>query len=299
MTTLYIYRGIPGSGKTTAAMKATQELGAIRISRDDIRLQNLGKAWGVDENVVTKLFYAALNAALKTGLPIISDATNLQAKYVRQQIELAASRGYGFEAVDFPISVDEAIARDAARERQVGEKVIRSFHERFIRKGQFPPMPVISVEVTEFQPYVAPGPGYPHAILVDIDGTLAHHEGVRGPYEASKYDLDEFDLNVAMLAERWADGHGQHCDIIVMSGRDEDYRQVTEEWLEDNDFLYRSLYMRPSGDRREDSIVKNELFETNIAGNYNVDFVLDDRNRVVDMWRAKGLKCLQVQPGDF
>ena len=34
-------------------------------------------------------------------------------------------------------------------------------------------------------------------------------------------------------------------------------------------------------------------------GNYNVKFVLDDRNRVVEMWRSLGLTCLQVADGDF
>lgn len=300
MTTLHIYRGIPASGKTTAAMKATLDLGAIRVSRDDIRLHNLGRAWGVDENVVTKLFYAAMRAAFKTGLPVISDATNLQAKYVKQQIELAASHGYGFEVHDFPIDVEVAVARDAARERQVGEQVVRSFHNRFINKktGAFPPVPAVTVTKVEFPPYVAPGPGKPHAIIVDIDGTLAHHEGHRGPYEAEKYHLDDFDQTIANLAEAWDAHHDKAHYIIVVSGRDEAYRDATASWLLDHDFEFDDLLMRPEGDRREDSIVKNELFEQHLAGRFNIDFVLDDRLRVCRMWHAKGLKILRVGDPD-
>ena len=297
MSTLYIYRGIPGSGKTTEAMKHATR-GAIRVSRDDIRYTNFGKYWGVDEQLVTSLQYAHFRAAFGTGLDVISDATNLVAKDARSQMELAAKYGYRVEFKDFPIDLDEAIARDAQREKKVGEKVIRSFHQRFIRKdGSFPPIPAI-VEPTLFEPYVAPGPGFPHAILVDIDGTLAHMTN-RGPYDTSKYADDDFDDTIANIVEQVAHHHGQYCKIIVMSGRDAKFRDVTAQWMEDFDFIPDEFYMRADGDLRNDAIVKNELFETWIAGRYNVDFVLDDRNRVVEMWRAKGLKCLQVADGDF
>ena len=57
--------------------------------------------------------------------------------------------------------------------------------------------------------------------------------------------------------------------------------------------------MRPENDNRQDSIVKREIFEQYIKGVYDIEFVLDDRNQVVEMWRSLGLKCLQVQEGDF
>ena len=57
--------------------------------------------------------------------------------------------------------------------------------------------------------------------------------------------------------------------------------------------------MRKEGDNRPDEVVKEEIFNENIRGNYSVRFVLDDRSKVVDMWRQLGLKCLQVAEGDF
>ncbi len=41
----------------------------------------------------------------------------------------------------------------------------------------------------------------------------------------------------------------------------------------------------------QDEVVKEEIFNENIRGNYNVRFVLDDRNKVVDMWRQLGLNA--------
>lgn len=57
--------------------------------------------------------------------------------------------------------------------------------------------------------------------------------------------------------------------------------------------------MRPAGDYRPDQIVKRELYEAHIAGQYDVLFCVDDRNSVVAMWRELGLTCLQCAEGDF
>ena len=76
-------------------------------------------------------------------------------------------------------------------------------------------------------------------------------------------------------------------------------RAETEKWLEDKEVEYVALFMRPEGDHRKDNIVKEEIFNNHIRNKYNVIFVLDDRNQVVEMWRSLGLKCLQVADGDF
>ena len=57
--------------------------------------------------------------------------------------------------------------------------------------------------------------------------------------------------------------------------------------------------MRKEGDHRRDSIVKKEIYDTLIKDEFDVEFVLDDRQQVVDMWREIGLKCLQVAEGNF
>jgi hypothetical protein len=57
--------------------------------------------------------------------------------------------------------------------------------------------------------------------------------------------------------------------------------------------------MRKKGDRREDYLVKEEIYKNHIDQIYNVMFVLEDRKQVVDMWRRLGLTCLQCAPGEF
>lgn len=132
------------------------------------------------------------------------------------------------------------------------------------------------------------------AIIVDIDGTLAHMSG-RSPYDYTQVHTDTVDEVIRDLIGHY---HRSHS-IFIVSGRKNVCRLDTEDWLRKHTVPYIELYMRADGDDREDSIVKKEIFFLQIDPFYTVDFVLDDRNRVVKMWREIGLKCLQVAEGDF
>jgi len=60
------------------------------------------------------------------------------------------------------------------------------------------------------------------------------------------------------------------------------------------------LQMRITGDGRKDAIVKKQLFDEAIRDRYYIEFVLDDRNQVVDMWRDElKLPYFQVYYSDF
>ena len=62
---------------------------------------------------------------------------------------------------------------------------------------------------------------------------------------------------------------------------------------------YEQLHMRKKGDMRKDAVIKKEMFEKHVKNNFNVCFIFDDRQLVVEMWREMGITCLQVAPGDF
>jgi hypothetical protein len=58
--------------------------------------------------------------------------------------------------------------------------------------------------------------------------------------------------------------------------------------------------MRVDQDFRKDAIIKKELFMNNVHNKFFVEFILDDRKQVVDMWRNDlGLTVFQVAEGDF
>jgi hypothetical protein len=87
--------------------------------------------------------------------------------------------------------------------------------------------------------------------------------------------------------------------VILVSGRDSVCQPETEQWLAENAIPYTELWMRPPGDTRKDTIVKAEIYKKHIKGQYNVLFVLDDRDQMVQAWRRLKLTCLQVADGKF
>lgn len=133
------------------------------------------------------------------------------------------------------------------------------------------------------------------AIIVDIDGTIATH-AQRGHHD---YDAVSGDSPVPNIIDLVSLLSG-YFEVIYVSGRPDKCRQDTIEWIRRHRLPYPQLfYMRTTGDYRADDIVKRELYDAHIADDFDVKYVLDDRNRVVKMWRDLGLTVLQVAEGDF
>lgn len=140
------------------------------------------------------------------------------------------------------------------------------------------------------------------AIIIDLDGTLCNKDHRHHLYEttnrdwkaineASKYDtVNEWCLEIVNLFSM--NGY----KIVFLTGRSESSKEVTMDWLVRNvgygvDW---ELHMRPGGDTRMDTIVKNEIYFKDIATKYDVLFAIDDRKEVVDGFRDIGLVCLDV-----
>ncbi len=72
------------------------------------------------------------------------------------------------------------------------------------------------------------------------------------------------------------------------------------QFLANNWIDFDLLLMRKSNDNRKDTIIKREIFEADIKNFYFIEFILDDRNQVVDLWRNDlKLPCFQVYYGNF
>ena len=142
-------------------------------------------------------------------------------------------------------------------------------------------------------------------VVCDIDGTVANVDHRRQfvairPKNWAAWNAgmgrDTVYEDIVAILDLFADAD---FTVILCSGRGEESREVTEQWLSDNDIPYQQLYMRSAGDNRKDSIVKVELLQQ-IREQWGHPFVwLDDRQQVVDAIRAEGVRVLQVAPGDF
>lgn len=299
MPTIHLTTGIPASGKTTYAKKLVADSGGQvrRVNLDDIRMMmdlNDGSRFDkAHEETVLKVQDAAILSAINDGYDIIVDNTHLHARLPNRYKRLVAGRAT-FHIHDFTyMPVELCIERDCARSRKVGADVIRSMHEQMRRsKWRLTNHPMNDVVAPA--PYV-PMPGTPSAIICDIDGTLAIHDG-RGPYDFEKVETDRVNPEVARILDM---SMSAGDTVILLSGRQTEFRAHTERWLDNWNINYDHLWMRAEGDRRGDDIVKAELFDAHVRDKYTVRFVLDDRNRVVDLWRRMNLECWQVNYGDF
>ncbi len=142
------------------------------------------------------------------------------------------------------------------------------------------------------------------ALIVDLDGTLAdirvrlkHLEGKKKDWKSFNKSIETDDLHewCRDILVRFSDDH----KIIIVSGRVDDLQEETEKWLEKYEVPYDYLFLRPGHDHRPDTVVKLEIFKKHIKDKFSIKFVLEDRQKVVDMWRGEGLVVLQCAPGDF
>jgi len=293
MSTVTITVGIPASGKTTWARKeAHDDANIVIVSRDDIRHAHNWKS-GHDEDRVTQIHRNQIEIAILDGYDVIVADTNINKRFRRKLIKFCHEHGADVQILRFDIGLDEAILRDAARtEHKVGADVVRKFYNDLQNQpdlqDEFLPAP-------SYAPYEHDGANE-RAVVVDIDGTLAHMNS-RNPYDESRVGEDDFDFTVASAVEGMAKLTG--AKVIVLSGRTEASRIDTKEWLQGYGFQYDTLYMRQAGDQRPDYVIKNEIYDSEIIPNYDVLAVFDDRDQVVRHLRKRGITVFQVAPGRF
>lgn len=145
-------------------------------------------------------------------------------------------------------------------------------------------------------------------IVFDLDGTLANIEHRLHFINGPKKDWPAFfracvhDVPIPPLVQLCQQLILAGNRVEIWSGRSDMVYAETVAWLSRHlnrhAIGYAALRMRKDGDYRADQIVKAEWLEA-MSHNEWPDLVFDDRKRVVDMWRAHGIKCCQVEPGEF
>ncbi len=164
-------------------------------------------------------------------------------------------------------------------------------------------------------------------VIFDLDGTLANIDDRRDismkPNGRLDWDvfaapnsilaLDKPNAPVIKMAQMFkADGF----KIVIFSGRNDRGFDATVQWLNDFKVPFDLLVMRPdkfkdkswpiadgnpaTGDMRfmPDEILKKKMLDAFVDIN-DVFLVVDDRDKVVKMWRDLGLNTFQVAPGNF
>jgi len=296
MPKVLILRGIQGSGKSTYAKKLVDKGGWIRVNKDDLRAMLFNSKFnGKKEKAILTIRDRIITNGLRYGYNVVVDDTNLNPTHIDRIGEVVENQQYidndgaeedkkvtyDIEIKDFEVTLDEAIKNDLKREKSVGETVIRDTWNKWIR-------PTLTLDLT-------PKDELESAAIWDLDGTLALLNG-RDPYDASEAEYDLPNYPVIDALHRYQEDGGK---VIITSGRSDEYEKQTFAWLEKNNIKPDVIIMRKQGDTRKDYDVKKEMFMDHIYGKFNVEFVFDDRQRVVDGWRDLGLTVFQVADGNF
>lgn len=282
---LLIMRGVSGSGKSTYA----RNTGYYIVSRDIIRQQFGATEKTVlskeNENLVTEIEYDLVREALYRGQNVVVDDTNTTIGNARKLMNLAHSMCIPAHVHTMDTPLQTCIARSPLPEYIVKQQWVT------LQRN-----PVLEASVPLLTKLTPPNSGW-NAYIFDIDGTLAKidPDNPRDVYDGSRVGEDVCVTEVADVLNALMDENY----VYVVSGRDEKYRKITSEWLSSSGIVYDELFMRKEGDKRPDSLVKYEILRDNIYGELyrGIAGVFDDRERVLDMWRAQGIKTFDVGQG--
>ena len=276
---LILTRGLPASGKTTWAKEYIKKnIQTVNLCKDDLRLQ-MADTKKREEQVIRNRDLLTENY-LSEDYSVIWSDTNLNPIHMTRATEIAAKYSAELVIKDFThVSLAECIKRDLLRFNSVGQQVIYKMYYDYLEQPQ---------------PAPAASPDRLNCYLVDVDGTVALNN-TRPPFAWHRVDEDSPNLPVIQLVQQLS----QTNKIIIISGRSDVCRELTQQWLDRYDIPHHQVLMRSENDQRPDELIKSELYHTHVLGNYNILGVVDDRPKVCRMWRRLGLTVFQVGNPDY
>ena len=280
MSKLIILTGLPASGKSTHAKELMEKDGnCVRVNKDLLRtMLHFGEWSGKNEQSIRDAELLLAKSFLTQGRVVIVDDTNLNPKVLNSWLEFVSKEGYKHEIIPITTHYKECIKRDALRENKVGRDVIVGMARRY---GL----------------YDNPR----RDVICDIDGTLCDISHRLHFVKQDPKDWKSFFSNISKDKPRAeviskVNRLSRDFTINLVSGRPETCKKETEEWLGTFEIPYDFLLMRNGGDKRQDDIVKKDFLD-NYFKKENIELVIDDRPRVIRMWKENGLKVDDVGDG--
>ncbi len=280
MSVLHLMKGLQASGKSTLAREIVRNSGnTVRVNRDDLRAMGFGSKWSRQrEKFVVEMEKSAALSAARMGMNIVIDDTNLLNNIWP---EFAREHGLELKVHDLTgVPVRECVRRDLLRSAgAVGPGVI-------FRMAA--------------QAGLLPWTGRP-VVVCDIDGTVADLTQRLWYMEQTPKDYKGFfgavylDTPVREVIDQVRKMQETH-DVVFVSGRPDTCAADTWFWLAEIANLDMSevvgLLMRQGGDHRPDDQVKEELLR--MLPKERISLVIDDRPRVIAMWKRHGLNVQEV-----
>jgi predicted kinase len=243
--------------------------------------------------------------AILAGENVIVDRMGFTKNQRARYIDIAKANGYNTKIIVLHESYATCLERCINRqdhETIKEEKAARSALNMFFSKYE-------RVEDSEADVVERHWPNgvKPLAIIVDLDGTLCNmehrlhfvnlEEGQKKNWKDFFDNMSKDEVNVwckDIILSLY-----EETKIVLCSGRPDNYRMATENWLANNEIPYHALYMRNRADQRQDNITKEVILDFELLSRYSPHFFIDDRSQVVEMYRKRGFTVLQCAKGNF
>lgn len=316
---IIVTRGLPASGKTTWARqwKAQSEdriILSIREMRKNLCLEIENVQ---DENIRDKIadlgtiiIKDVLTNAMNMNLDICLDDYNLDTQTINviqgiinwnnqkdkkdKNVYGEIQQDYQLIIKDFFVSLDECIKRDSLRKDKIGEYAIRQMfneHRETIQSA-------LTDKIKAMKPKV--DATLPMCMICDLDNTLVYQD--ESPVYSSIMIVNSY---ISKIESSRGD------KVVILTQRDNSQESVSKtrellyklfpEISQDNFLLLTTIEgeKMKDGMTQAEEILKERLFNAHVLGKFNVDFVLEDSQSCVQMYRQKGLEVLQVNDGCF
>ena len=128
----------------------------------------------------------------------------------------------------------------------------------------------------------------------NVDIRLGWKPDWKAFYEACDQDKP-IEPTVTLITSMYGyDYYDNQEDVHIWSGRCESVRKKTEIWLNKHSIVYQELKMRPIGDSTPDDQLKEKWLDEALSQGKKIDFTIDDRSKVVRMWRRRGIFVFDV-----
>lgn len=291
---MYLFRGMPGSGKSTLINK--HKLKSNTISLDSFRELFSGLSltedgvYGIDQKYnshIIHFYEEALTTRMREQAMIIIDNLNLKRKDFKSTVNKAVSYGYDVKIVDFEIeNIEFYIERNKGREerKRLPLSAIERLHDSFtkINVADFE-MDVISI--TEFEEELSKTT---KDFIVDLNDYKKVHciGSIQGCYDTfkeliSSYKDDEFYI---FFGNYFSGGeqHKEIKDFITINKEKKNF--VFLEGKEDKDFVFNNQ-----------DIEKNKDEYIDCYKSFKYCFLYSFKNKNV-FCSHSGLSCI---PEDF
>ena len=137
-------------------------------------------------------------------------------------------------------------------------------------------------------------------VIFDIDGTISDQKNRLYLVKEKPKDWDKFfeeSVNdeplyfVKEIYDNFVKNQGYH--IILMTGRPERYREITENWLEKYGFKYTKLLMRSNNSKIANVYMKEYMLK-GILDKYDVVMAFEDNDKVIELFKKYNIPSLKV-----